>query len=744
VTGDRDAFQLITQRTHVLFTKRGVSETVEYDPVSLAEEYGVSPDQIPDLKGLTGDKSDNIPGVPGVGDKTAVKLLNEYKTLLNALAHAHEQKGKLRERLETYADQARMSLSLATIDRDAPVDIDWPKLRMPTLASARPLFERHGFTSLIARLDAIILDGGSRADAAEYGEAPRELSAARQTIYLSTPEELEAFVADPPDPPLALVFGAGAVRGSVSGATGIEPPLQEELTFADASRIWRAPLAVDLIAQGIRPDMAQDAILPLLRNPEGLILYDAKPYLSLIQARPGARAGGDARIAAYLIDALSKSSGLSDLMGEGERADAAALYDLNERQRASIADMGATRLYEEIELPLTGVLADMERVGFLIDPDELRDIGARLDEREASLRGDIFRRLNVAPFNLNSPKQLGKALFEDLGLPTGRKTKSGYSTDADTLESLADRYPVVAGILDWRHVVKLKGTYIDGLLSKLDSNSRVHSTFFQTAAVTGRISSNEPNLQNIPTRTAQGREIRRAFIARPGWTLVDADYSQIELRILAHLAEDPSMLGAFERGEDIHTRMAAEVNGVAVEQVTPEMRSAAKAVNFGIVYGQSDYGLARTIGVTRAEAGDMIARYFARYPSIKRYLDESVAQGKANGYARTLLGRRRPLPELASANRSIRMFGERAAMNTPVQGSAADIIKLAMVRVAKELTDMSARLILQVHDELIVECPIEEAEKVAAILREQMQGAAELRVPLLVDIGVGRTWYDCK
>ena len=720
VTGDRDSFQLISDTTRVLYTKRGVTDTVEFDPVALAEAYGVTPSQIPDLKGLMGDKSDNIPGIPGVGEVTAVKLLKEYGTLANTLAHADQQKGKLRERLETFADQARLSLELATIDRAAPMDIDWDELRTPPLANCRPLFERYGFNSLLSRADAL----AARESAAQLPEAGP--LAIRGEVVLPDMEALRALVSNPPAPPIAIAF---------------EP---DELTLADTKRVWRLRLADTLLSEGVRTEAAIDALAPLFNHPERLLLAHAKPLLSMAGIKPGERAGGDVMIAAHLENALIKATSLSDLVGDSVKPDAAALYDLHVKQRASLASIGALSVYEDIELPLTGVLAGMERAGFLIDPDALRDIGARLDERTDELHGEIFKRMNLPPFNLNSPKQLGKALFEDLGLPVGRKTKSGYSTDAETLESLADQFPVVAGILDWRHAVKLKGTYVDGLLSKLDANSRVHSTFYQNAAVTGRISSNEPNLQNIPTRTAQGREIRRAFIAPPGWTLVDADYSQIELRILAHLSRDPIMTEAFLRGNDIHTRMAAEVNGVPIDQVTPQMRSAAKAVNFGIVYGQTDYGLARVIGVTRAEAADIIARYFSRYPNVKAYLDESVARGKAQGYAHTLFGRRRPLPELASPNHQTRKFGERAAMNTPVQGSAADIIKLAMIRVAKALTGMRARLILQVHDELIVECPQEEAERVGALLREEMQGAAALTIPLAVDVGDGPSWYECK
>ena len=390
------------------------------------------------------------------------------------------------------------------------------------------------------------------------------------------------------------------------------------------------------------------------------------------------------------------------------------------------------------------VLLSMERVGFLIDRQALVEIGERLREQEAALREEIYSLTGVPGFNILSPKQLGTVLFETLGLPSGRKTKSGFSTDADTLEALADLHPAVEKILAYRQVTKLYGTYIEGLLSKIGSDRRVHSTFDQTAAVTGRISSNEPNLQNIPTRTAQGREIRRAFIAPEGRVLVDADYSQIELRVLAHMSGDPGMIAAFRQGEDIHTRTAAEVYEVPLEAVTPAMRSAAKAVNFGIVYGISDFGLARNIGVTRAEAGAFIERYFARYPGVRHFMDDAVAKGKTLGYAGTLMGRRRALPELSASVHQRRMFGERAAMNTPVQGTAADIIKKAMVRVEHALSEMQARLILQVHDELIVESPLEEAERVAALLKAEMERVVSLSIPLVADVHIGLSWFDAK
>lgn len=405
-----------------------------------------------------------------------------------------------------------------------------------------------------------------------------------------------------------------------------------------------------------------------------------------------------------------------------------------------------TALYRDIEMPLMRALLDMEREGFAVDRAELERLGDRFTALENELRAQIYDLTGGEPFNLNSPKQLAEVLYGRLGLPAGRKTQRGPSTDADTLEGLRPLHPAVGKILEYRQVAKLNATYIAGLLPRIGPDGRVRSSFDQIATVTGRLSSNEPNLQNIPVRTEMGRDIRRAFVARPGWMLVDADYSQIELRILAHLSGDENMIAAFCEGQDIHARTAALVYGVDQADVTPQMRSAAKAVNFGIVYGISDFGLARNVGMTRKEAAAFIERYFQRYPGVQRYMDKAVADGKALGYAQTLFGRRRPLPELSSSNYNTRAFGERAAMNTPVQGAAADIIKLAMVRVREELArqKLPARLILQVHDELIVECAPEACEDVSALLTACMESVASLRVPLKAEVHTGRTWLEAK
>ena len=493
---------------------------------------------------------------------------------------------------------------------------------------------------------------------------------------------------------------------------------------------------------------AARALAPLLTADCPKFLYNVKALSPDFDALRGEIT--DVMLAAYALNPQRESFAAGALCAEegiesfGEHP-ARALYELGVRQRAQLRENELERVYAEIELPLARVLGDMEREGFLVDADALRALGEEFRAHIALLTDEIAA-LMGARINLNSPKQLGEMLFDKMGLPAPKKTQRGYSTSAEVLENLAARHEVCAKILEYRKYQKLESTYIDSLLNLQDAAGRIHSRFDQVATATGRISSAEPNLQNIPVRTELGRQIRRAFIARPGCVLVDADYSQIELRVLAHMSGDETMIEAFREGQDIHARTAAEVYGVPLEQVTHEMRSASKAVNFGIVYGISDFTLAKNISVSRKEAKEFIERYFERYPGVKRYMDAAVAEGREKGYVTTLMGRRRYLPELASANFNLRSFGERCAMNSPIQGTAADIIKLAMIRVADALRKggYKARLILQVHDELIVEAPEDEQERVRALLKDCMEGVAALAVPLKTDISVGRDWRECK
>lgn len=715
VTGDKDSFQLIDDNVRVLFTKRGVSETILLDRNTLRSEYGMYPERVTHVKSLMGDKSDNIPGIAGIGEKTALSLVDKYGTLDEILSHAGDEKGKLKERLESGADSARLSLSLATIDTDAEIDINMEETAASDIRNASDVFMSLGFKSLAARLGNAAHNDNDTPATRDDTQTKRE----RETVTIDTLEALEAFAArltQAAPKPLAFHEASDCV------------------SFADDKTLWRIPVTENLLSTGLVYDKVRETIEPIIADTRNIIFMNAKPYILKDKAF---KAFGDLSLASNIIDPTAKQEDISAKIA------ADAIYDTHENQLKLIRVTDALPLYE-VELALTPVLRCMESVGFLIDRHELARIGDKLRQSEKELHAEIMAKLGVAPFNLASPKALSKVLFEDLRLPGGKKTKTGYSTDAETLNALADDHPAVAGIVEWRQIMKLLGTYVDGFMDKIGADGRVHTTFFQTAAITGRISSGEPNLQNIPTRTEQGKEIRRAFVAPEGCVLVDADYSQIELRILAHLSGDETMIDAFRNGEDIHARMAAEIYGVPLADVTKAMRSAAKAVNFGIAYGQTDYGLARQLGLSRKDAEAMIGRYFARYPKVKEYLDGSVEQGKRLGYSTTLFGRRRPLPELRAQNRTTRAFGERAAMNTPVQGSAADIMKMAMVKVADMLRGLEARLILQVHDELIVECPIAEEGRVRDILVDGMQSVANLRVPLTVEAASGASWYECK
>ena len=715
LTGDRDALQLVDDEITLLLTRKGISEVEECTPARVKELFGVTPAQITDLKGLMGDSSDNIPGVPGVGEKTAVKLLDQYQTLENVLAHGDEIKGKLGERVRENADKARFSKWLATIRRDIPLTVRYDGCETHRLSGGIPALRKYGLATIANRV------------AQEQGEAPAETEAAAVAFgdwQELTAESAAALCQSAPEiavfageEALSLCDGKTRLRAALGGQVGLfDLPGADGDPIMDAAPVWQRPV----------------------------ITHDGKRLLHTLADRGCAlpEIAFDTMLAAYVLNPQEKSYHLS-AFGD---ADASGVWTLRRRQAAQMRALGVEKLYNEIELPLLNVLFDMERAGFRVDTDALRDIGARLTARENELRDGIYAACGAGEFNINSPKQLGEVLFDRLGLKAGRKTAKGFSTDAETLEGLRDAHPAIPLILEYRQVSKLHGTYIDALIRKVDDEGRIHTFFDQTGTATGRISSAEPNLQNIPVRTEMGREIRRAFVASPGNVLIDADYSQIELRILAHFSGDAAMIDAFRQGQDIHARTAAEVAGIAIGDVTPQMRSNAKTVNFGLVYGISDFGLARNTGMTRKEAAAFIARYFAAYPGVKDFMDRMKAEGYANGEVRTLFGRVRRLPELKSTNYNMRSFGERAAMNTPVQGTAADIIKLAMVRVHDALRrdGRRARLILQVHDELIIEAPAEEAEAVARLLKECMENVIALSVPLVAEVKTGHSWYETK
>lgn len=725
ITGDRDAFQLAGEHTAILYTKQGIKDTERVTPQFVREKYGVEPKQLIDVKGLMGDASDNIPGIAGIGEKTALKLIARYGTLEAALDAAEtEQKGKLRERLINGREAALFSKWLAMIERRAPLSVEPEDCAVRRLCDGIPMLNRLQLRQVAARLHAIT------ESKPEAREAKQDSAPASGDRLILDAEAFEASMQELSAETLAVAMGS-------------------YLSVAvDDGRQFALKLGGDLLEPGVSDETAASYIRETVKRAKRVVMHDLKGW-----ARLGVEAGGEAfdvMLAAYLINPQRKGFSPSALCAEAgispdEAFEAEALFRLSERQQEKLRQDGTEALLYDLEQPFARVLADMEQVGFMTDRDALLRLDEKLSARISDLLSGV-RETAGADFNANSPKQLGVLLFEKLGLSGGKKTKTGWSTSADILESIEDQHPLIPLILEYRKHAKLKSTYIDALLRLRDGEGRVHTSFDQVATATGRISSLEPNLQNIPVRTALGREIRGAFVAQDGWVLVDADYSQIELRVLAHMSGDEVMCEAFRMGQDIHARTAAEVYGVPIDQVTGEMRSAAKAVNFGIVYGISDFGLAKNIGVSRAEAAAFIERYLKRYSKIKRFMDACVTQGNTEGFVSTLMGRRRYLPELSDRSYSVRQFGERAAMNSPIQGTAADIIKLAMVRVdeAMKRAGMRARLILQVHDELIVEAPEEEAQAVRNLLKEIMESAMQLSVPLTAEVNVGRSWYDCK
>lgn len=729
VTGDRDSFQLAGENTAILYTLKGISETCLVTPEYVHEKYGVTPRQLIDVKALMGDTSDNIPGIPGIGEKTAIRLIQAYGDLEGVLNGAAEgEKGKLRERLLEGAEQARMSQKLAEIVRDAPVELDFEQWKLGNLLHAIPRFRELGMNVAAKRL---------------Y-EAARALSPDAQMHEPLQNSAISRVKVEEIADLKALRSRCDELPGSEWAALH----LGADFSLATPDVALHIALGGDLLSPGLEPDEVLEEVAGLLNRCERVELWNVKSLpmdISLLRGKCF-----DVMLAAYVLNPQHASFDAEALCGEEgidgfPHCPALALHELAGKQQKLMRERDVAMVFEDIEMPLTFVLRDMEREGFLVDADELRALGLRFDSEIARLTGEIYEQAG-GQFNLNSPKQLGEVLFERLGIPAKKKNQRGYSTDAEVLEELAQDYPICQKILDFRKYQKLRSTYINPLIEQRDSAGRIHTTFDQVGTVTGRLSSSEPNLQNIPVRTELGREIRGAFVARPGCVLVDADYSQIELRVLAHISQDEHMIAAFNAGEDIHARTAAQVYGVPLNDVTHEMRSACKAVNFGIVYGISDFSLAKNIGVSRKEAKAFIERYFERYPGVKAYMDRAVAEARERGYALTLMGRRRYIPEILSGNYNLRSFGERCAMNSPIQGTAADIIKLAMINVDAELrkSAMHSRLILQVHDELILECPENEADAAAELLQRCMENVMQLDVPLRADVSRGKDWRECK
>ena len=717
-TGDRDSLQLVSESTTVLLaaTVMGRSKTVVMDEDAIQEKYGLAPKQLIEVKSLMGDTSDNIPGVKGIGEKTALSLVQTFGSLEGVYQNIDDKriKPKQREHLLEDKPMAELSHTLGTIRTDAPIDTAEGSYTVGegNKPAAVRLLQELEIHSLIPRFG---LDG----------VAP-EAAAEEQAVELP-----EADLASLPLTPAGHYLVAA--RPAVTGKQGTRNVvLQPESWYA-----------------------VQDTTVYLLEDAELLRLLDnAAPLYAKAMAAGGWGSSivWDGKLAAYLLDASASKYQISELIPAYKAAaaftctdypDAGRLADLFARMKAEITACGEDALYNEIEFPLAQVLADMTRTGVLVDKDGIEQFGVKLREELEQVLTRIHMETGSATFNPNSPKQLGEMLFDTMGLPHGKKTQRGWSTDAETLESLRE-YPLVEDVLQYRAYQKLNSTYVEGLLKVIGEDGRIHSTFNQTEARTGRLSSDNPNLQNIPIRTELGSQLRAYFVAKPGCVLVDADYSQIELRILAHITGDEHMQQAFLNGEDIHRSTAAKIYGIPQSEVTPRLRSSAKAINFGIMYGKGAYSLSKDIGVTVKEADAFLKNYLAAFPNVSGYMDKTIADAKANGYVSTLFGRRRTLPELASTNFNVRASGERMARNTPIQGTAADVIKLAMVRVWKRLRDekMASRLILTVHDELIVEAPEVEAEQAARILREEMEGCVQYAVPLSTDVHAGKNWLE--
>lgn len=740
VTGDRDALQLIRPNLCVRLTKKGISDVASYDEEAFRQEYGMEPIRLIDLKGLMGDSSDNIPGVPGVGQKTAMKLLQSYGSVEEVLEHIDEISGKkLQENLRNYREQALLSKQLATIDCKVPelvLDLESCRI-LPDLGRISAFCQRYELKSIETKYRNLF---GQGEETAVTG-VPHEVSVSYEEIVDA--ERLSVFREDE----------------ALAAAVSYEP--SENGCFEQMAGIAVSGLAAGTVCYAKRGTAAYEEMLSMLSDGRDVYALQAKRLWHAGWQRQEHIVAVE--LLGYLLDPEQPDYKLATLLAreipslamptafssDAEKAacEAAAMAKLGPALRRKAEDAGLWKLYETMERPLAAVLAQMESSGICLNVEQLREKAVEVASRLDSIEQDIYT-LAGEKFNINSPKQLGLILFERLGLTPLKKTKTGYSTNAEVLESLRYEHPVVESILSYRALAKLKSTYLDTMGALVNPcTGRIHTTFHQTVTATGRLSSAEPNLQNIPVRTEEGRQIRALFEPGEGYDdLLSVDYSQIELRILAHMSEDENFIDAFLQEQDIHARTAAEVFGVSLADVTPELRRKAKAVNFGIVYGISDYGLSRDLHIPRKEAAKYIELYFARYPGVKKFLDDMVAKAHADGYVTTLFGRRRALPAIKSPNYNQRTLAERMAMNTPIQGTAADIIKLAMIRAERALREagVKSRILLQVHDELVLEVVREEIPKVSALLKDAMEHVAELSVPLVVDIHSGKNWAEAK
>lgn len=793
VTGDRDMYQLVTEHVHVVSTRKGLSDIAIMTPESVDDLYhGITPNLVPDFYGLKGDSSDNIPGVPGIGPKKASALIARYGSLDEVIAHADEVKGKMGENLRAHIDDALISRKIATIMTDAPIECDLTEVAFPAFdaSSVSAALGELGIMAMQNRFLALLGEGAASAPVATSLEMPEVLHVALDASAAQKGDEEERTASEEMNAcfdELCRALDADEWLG-----VAMEDDKEDGALFGMTRRLWVAtdrallsfeeslgPCAISTIDLDLSAGVIPGVLHHILS--EGRVIScDVKALLHELSPVDSSETElldpllvdssrlFDTVVAAYLLDSVRSDfadsylaetylhASLPPAAGEaGAPADAVSASArsawlariLREPLAAALGAQGAEDIFTKIEMPLVRVLASMERAGMYVDPARLAAQSEELVGQIQSLELRIRELAGGEEFNLSSPMQLSRILFDKLGLPTAglKKTQRGYySTNAKVLEDLAKDHEIVRLILEYREKTKIKSTYLDTLGGQRRNDGRVHTTYNQTITATGRLSSSNPNLQNIPTRSELGHAVKKAFSVEEGSVFVAIDYSQIELRLLAHLSGDEHLVSAFNEGEDFHAETAARVFGVAVDEVTPQLRSRAKAVNFGIVYGQQAYGLSQTLDIPMAEAREMIDAYFRAYPGVRTYLDETVAFAKQTGYAETMYGRRRPIPELRVPAQ--RMFGERTAMNHPMQGSAADIIKIAMVRVAERLRaeGFAAKMILQVHDELDFECPASEVDALVAMVREEMEGVAQLRVPLIADASIGETWAEAK
>ncbi|MEK4434967.1 DNA polymerase I [Paenibacillus sp. FSL K6-2862] len=755
VSGDKDMLQLASEHVHIGLTRKGVTDIELYDPAQIKERYGLTPLQIIDLKGLMGDASDNIPGIPGVGEKTALKLLHQFGSVEDVLNGTSELKGKMKEKIEAHAEDARMSKQLATIHREVPLEQTWDDMQFAGLKEeqAGPALAKLEFKSLLERLS---FSGSIASEQEAVPAAEVESSIATEeniSELFSSLDSIDVLHVEThgDNPHQAKLIGLAV--GSAGTYTFISP----EVLHSEAA----APVR-EWLGNSEQPKRGYD-----------LHRVDLALHAHGIEF---AGASFDVQLAAYLLDPTESNQTISGLttkyglpslveddtvMGKGAKykvpeaeilgdflcRKAAAVAAIIPLQEQALAGDEMNSLFHELEMPLSRILADMEKQGIKANTADLQALGSEFEEQISRLMAEIYK-LSGTEFNLNSPKQLGEILFDRLGLPVVKKTKTGYSTDAEVLEKLAPYNDVVKHILQYRQLAKLQSTYVEGLLKEIsDRDGKVHTYYRQTIAATGRLSSQFPNLQNIPIRMEEGRKIRKVFVpSEPGWSILAADYSQIELRVLAHISDDERLKEAFVNDMDIHTKTASDVFGVNPEDVDGDMRRSAKAVNFGIVYGISDYGLSQNLHITRKEAAQFIDQYFEVFQGVRRYMDDIVKEARQDGYVKTLLERRRYLPEINASNFNLRSFAERTAMNTPIQGTAADIIKLAMVQMDEALRErqLKSRMLLQVHDELVFEVPADELELMKELVPSVMEKALELSVPLKAEVSFGENWYEAK